>query len=149
MQYNPQDLVEYEPVEEGNYEFAVVNAEDATSQSGNEMIALTLQVDVEGREEPITVFDQLVNTPKALWVLKAFCRSVTPPIDFDAGELEAANCIGATGIAHLVLGDRNEKGRRYMQVSYYVQRNDGPVEKSTATAETAPDEVSEKAPWEK
>ena len=149
MQYNPNDLVEYEPVEEGDYGFVVVNAEDATSQSGNEMIALTLQVDVEGRQEPITVFDQLVNTPKALWVLKSFCHSVSPSIDFEAGELEAANCIGASGTAHLVLGDANKNGRRYMTVGHYVRPkvvSDAPSTSGTAIApaeESAPQQTSD------
>ena len=130
MQYNPQDLVEYEPVEEGDYGFVVVNAEDTTSRNGNEMLSLTLQVDVQGREKPITVFDQLVNTPAALWVLKAFCQSVTPFIDFEAGQLQAANCIGAAGVSHLILGDETPKGRRFMQVGHYVRRKGGSDEPS-------------------
>ena len=145
MQYNPQDLVEYEPVEEGDYGFVVVNAEDTTSRKGNEMVALTLQVDVEGREKPITVFDQLVNTPGSLWVLKAFCQSVTPSIDFEAGELQSVNCIGGTGVAHLVLGDENPKGNRYMEVAYYVRRQDAANEPSSRgpTAEQAPPDASD------
>ena len=141
MRYNPNDLVEYEPVEEGDYEFVVMNAEETTSQSGNEMIALALQVHVNGRKEPITVLDYLVNTPQSLWVLKDFCNAVSPRIDFDAGQLQAANCIGLTGTAHLVLGEENSKGKRYMEVERYIvpEENSGPssTDEATRTEETA------------
>jgi len=69
MKFNHRDMIRYDRVKEGDYDFVVVNAEDTTSQSGNAVIAMTLQVDVEGREQPITVFDHLVNTPQSLWKL--------------------------------------------------------------------------------
>ena len=120
MKYNPDDLVEMEPVEEGNREFVVVNATEAVSKSGgNPMMELELQVEA-GRDKPLTVFDRLVNTPKSLWVLKNFCEAVSPRIDFQAGELLPANVIGVTGKAHLVLGEENAKGKRFMQVDHYI-----------------------------
>ena len=138
MQFNPNDLVEYEPVDKGDYEFVVVAAEDSISKNGNEMISLELQCEV-GRDKPITVYDQLVSTAKSLWVLKSFCRSVSPSIDFESGQLEAANCIGATGIAHLVLGEENKRGRRYMEVEHYVAKKDDASEKLLTDEATAAD----------
>ena len=150
MQFNPNDLVEYKPVEEGNYVFVVVNAEDATSQRGNEMIELTLQVDIADREDPIKVFDRLVNTPKALWMLKQFCQAVSPSINFEAGELIAANCIGLIGTAHLILGDENPKGRRYMEVAYYVVPKDNTGDlPDTKTETTEPEKPVEASVEEK
>ena len=143
MRYNPNDVVEYELVDKGDYEFVVVDAEDCTSRNNNEMISLQLQCDV-GREEPITVFDQLVNTPKSLWMLRSFCRSVLPAIDFEAGQLEAANCIGALGTAHLVLGKKNKQDRQYMEVSHYLPRKDNESVKQSAEETPTPD-VNSKA----
>ena len=141
MQYNPDEMIEHIPVEEGDYEFSVVNANEATSKNGNDMIELELQCEV-GRDKPITVFDRLVNTPGSLWVVKDFCNAVAPRLNFDAGELEAANCIGLTGKAHLLLGAENNKGRRYMEVACYVQRSDGSHEPSTASVSATQTEES-------
>ena len=142
MQFNPKDLIEYTPVEEGDYEFVVVEARDTTSKQGNEMVELELQFEV-GRDKPITVFGRLVNTPKALWVIKEFCQAVSPHIEFEAGQLQAVNCIGLTGTAHLILGEENDKGRRYMEIDRYIvpEKNSGelPVSQSARTEDGQPE----------
>ena len=149
MEWNPEDLVEYEPVEENNYEFVVVGANEAVSKNANPMIEMELQFEV-GRKEPITVFDRLVNTPKALWMLKQFCQAVSPSINFEAGELIAANCIGLIGTAHLILGDENPKGRRYMEVAYYVVPKDNTGDlPDTKTETTEPEKPVEASVEEK
>ena len=133
MKDNPDDLVEMESVEEGDYEFVVVNATETISKSGgNPMMELEFQVEA-GRDKPLTVFDRLVITPKSLWVLKNFCEAVSPRIDFQAGELLPANIIGVTGKARLIRGEPNPKGKRYMEVDYYVVPDETAVGSGSTT----------------
>ena len=68
----------------------------------------------------IKVYDRLVSTPKALWRIRSFCAGAGR--DFTAGALDDQECIGMPGRAKLVLGEKNEKGKRYMQVENYVPR---------------------------
>lgn len=135
MKYNPDDLVEMEPVEERDYKFTLVNATETVSKSGgNHMIELEHQFEV-GRSKPLTVYGRLVVTPNSLWVVRDFCNAVSPRIDFRAGELLPANIIGATGKAHLVLGEENAKGKRYMQVGYYIVPDDKAADTKVSATE--------------
>ena len=121
MQWNPDEYEEtsFEPIPDGEYNFTVIGANEKTSKSGNAMIELELQFDIGGGNV-IKVYDRLVSTPKALWRIRSFCAGAGR--DFTAGALDDQECIGMPGRAKLVLGEKNEKGKRYMQVENYVPR---------------------------
>lgn len=116
--YDPsKDAGGFTPPPEGDYEFTVTNAEQRQSQAGNDMLNVALSFEIDGR--PLNVFDSLVFVPKAIWKIAQFCQATGH--DFRSGELEASDCMGMSGKAHLVLGEPNNKGRRYMQVAYYCK----------------------------
>lgn len=134
MKYDPHDATDaaFTPLPDGDYTFTVTGAEETVSKAGNEMIALRLAFDVD-REKPLTVYDNLVATPAALWTTKQFCASTG--LDFNAGCLSADDCVGHSGVAHLALGATNSKGKRYMEVAYYVAKA-GFSESPKKTAQT-------------
>ena len=115
--YDPNINGEFQPVPPGDYYFVVEDAKAAISKNRNEMIELTLGVDV-GREKPITVFDRLVSTQESLWKVRIFCECCG--LDFSHDEILPENCIGREGKAHFVLGEPNQTGRRYLEVDKYL-----------------------------
>ena len=117
-QYDPQNG-SFEPIPEGDYEFLVTDASSAISKNDNDMIELTLEVTV-GRDKPITVFDRLVSVKAALWKVHEFCESTG--LDYDSNELLPEHCLGRRGQASFILGEANTKGRRYLQVDRYLER---------------------------
>ena len=120
--FNKDDYEELAPmkVDDGDYPFAIINATETLSKAGNEMINLEIQVDV-GAEKPMTVYDRLVFTTKALFRIKDFCDGVGLGEQWEGGMLDAEDCLGIEGTAHLVLGLENDKGKRYMEVGWYVK----------------------------
>jgi len=69
---------------EGEYDAVVYEAREKTSQAGNPMVELMLTVyGPEGAT--VTIFDNLVSTPRALWKLRHFMESAG--LDFSRGEL--------------------------------------------------------------
>lgn len=83
-------------IEPGDYDFEVEAAEPKRSSSGNDMIALTLKVwDGDGMERK--VWDYLVDTDKAEWKTRHFCRSTNMMNAYESGELSADMLIGAAG----------------------------------------------------
>ena len=120
--FNKEDFKERVPLQvaEGDYSFSVVNVEDKTSSNGNEMIVLEMQFDV-GAEKPMTVFSHLVFTPKALYQIKGFCDTTGLAEKWDAETLEAEDCLGTEGFAHLIFSQPKENGKRYMEVQYFCK----------------------------
>ena len=122
--FNPED-VKTNAVEEGVYPFTVMNAELRESKAGNEMISLDLAFDV-GNDKPLTCFEYLVFTEKALWKVKEFCDACGLKEQFASGVIEPDDCIGAEGKAKLV------KGEKYMEVDLFVSDgwSESPTKKS-------------------
>ena len=116
-QYDPQNDA-FDPIAEGDYNFAVTDARATTSKNDNQMIKLTLEVTV-GRDEPIRVFDRLVAVDTALWKIHNFCEATG--LDYHSGELLPEHCLGRQGRAHFVLGEPNRKGRQYLEVGRYLE----------------------------
>ena len=124
MRFNPADAKEsggsFKP---GLYRFKVINAEEAVSQSGgNEMIKLTLNVNIDGQD--VNVFDHLVNTARGLWKPKMFCAEVG--LDFSIGELTARMCMNKSGRVQLDYDPKDiakvntgTLGRAYLKVVRY------------------------------
>ena len=83
MKFSPEDEVTASLLPDGEYEAVVSRAEEKFSANGNEMIELTLTI--YGSDVTATAFDNLVNTPKALWKVRRFCESAE--LDFSTGVL--------------------------------------------------------------
>jgi len=103
-------------LDEGMYPFQVVNAEDAISKSGNEMIKMTLKVwNKDGSER--TLYDYLLDA--MAFKLRHFCASTGLLEKYEHGKLHAIDCIGKTGKADIMIqpGQPNDKG------GYYPDKN--------------------------
>lgn len=84
MRYNPKDEPEDKLLEPGVYRAVVSAARETVSKNGNEMLELVLRI-YDQNGDSVMVFDNLVNTPKALWKIRRFCDSAG--LKYDAGEL--------------------------------------------------------------
>lgn len=91
-------------VEPGVYALEIVKAAEKTSQNGNPMISLTMEIKLPGGAVGPTVWDNLVFTPKASWkidqVLASLGRVIVPGEDCN---VEADDLIGMEGVA--VIGE--------------------------------------------
>jgi hypothetical protein len=87
-------------VEPGVYAIEIVKAAEKTSQNGNPMISLTMEIKLPGGAVGPTVWDNLVFTPKASWkidqVLASIGRAIVPGEDCN---VEADDLIGMDGVA--------------------------------------------------
>jgi hypothetical protein len=112
MQFQPKSEQELQIgllLENGIYDFQVVNASEEVSKSGNEMIKMTLKVWDNGVER--IIFDYLLNNYK----LKHFCDQMDMEDKYQQGCVLATDCIGKSGKAHIMVqkdktgkyGDRN------------------------------------------
>ncbi len=94
MEFNPQDAGDrgaFTLLPEGLYDIEVVEAEERTSQKGNQMIALT----IEARHPdgyPSRVWDYLVSTPAAVFKIKQFCDAAGLTSHFESGRLTVQDC---------------------------------------------------------
>lgn len=81
---------------DGEYDFEVGTAEETTSQSGNDMIKLTLNVfNKTGGKR--TVFDYLVGTDAAQFKVRGFASAAGLLGEYESGELNAYDMQGRTG----------------------------------------------------
>jgi hypothetical protein len=78
----------------GEYDFDVLNAEDTLSKSGNPMIKITIGLYIDGSVKN-RVFDYLLPAMEAK--LRHFCDTVGLLKQYEAGTLEAADCVGRSG----------------------------------------------------
>jgi len=94
MEFNPTDAGDrggFSLLPEGLYDIEVVEAEERSSKSGNQMIALTIEVrHPDGY--PSRVWDYLVSTPAAIFKIKQFCDAAGLTSEFAAGTLTQAHC---------------------------------------------------------
>lgn len=120
----------------GVYPFYVKNAKETTSQSGNEKIELTLQVN-----GTMTVWDNLTFVENSYWKIDQF-RIATGEVLGAPGSkmsLEADDCIQRRGTVSI---DINEfpvgSGRkRNIVVEYIDSKQNGPMPASPATGSGA------------
>jgi len=105
-------------IQPGNYDFEVEAAVPKTAQSGNEMIALTLKVwDHDGIERK--VWDYLVDTEKAEWKTRHFCRSTQNEDMYEEGNIDANALVGAAGKCSIKI----QKGKANPAGGYYPDKN--------------------------
>lgn len=109
MKFQPKSEEEVKKnklMEEGDYDFIVVNAENVISKAGNEMIKLKLNVwDKQGKEK--CVFDYLLESMD--YKLRHFCE-ITGLIDtYNSGDVDAMDCLNKSGKAHIIIDIGKEK----------------------------------------
>ena len=96
MEFNPSDAGQssgFELLPEGTYDIEVIDAEERTSQKGNEMIALTLQAQ-HPDGYPVRIWDYLVSVAAATFKIEQFCGAAGLQEKFKAGRLLADDCVG-------------------------------------------------------
>lgn len=121
MQFDSENYVptEFTPPAEGDYGFAVMNAQEGFSKAGNPMITLELGVEV-GRSEPLTCYAYLVSSEKALYQIDAFCKCVGLVAAWKAGTLTDVDCLGKSGKAHFA-PEKSQNGKEYLKVQYWIE----------------------------
>jgi hypothetical protein len=86
----------FDPWPRGEYDFLVHESLEQESNSGNEMIKLTLHVFNRGAQRRV-VFDYLVNTEKGAWKQRHFADSIGITRQYEAGDLSPRYMTGKPG----------------------------------------------------
>lgn len=101
MKFNPKTEKEIEEgnlLENGEYGFDILIAEDTYSKKGNEMIKLKLKIYAGDSEKRL--FDYLLEEME--FKLRHFCDSVGLLSEYNMGALTADMCIGRSGKCNIV-----------------------------------------------
>lgn len=105
MKFQPkteQEVASSDLIQPGTYDFEVAEAEEKTSASGNDMIAMKVWIfPTEGGRR--TVFDYLVGTEKAQFKVRHFAAAVGMIAEYERGELAALDIQGQTGKCKVVI----------------------------------------------
>ena len=102
-------------VEPGEYHLEVLNAEEAFSQKGHEMIELKLRVQPSGA----ILFDHLVFMDTAFWKIDAFRAATGEHVGAEQEvEIRADDLIGRTGRAKLIVEEY--KGRKRNKIGAWL-----------------------------
>lgn len=97
---NAKQLKEGDLIPKGVYSFEVVNAEEAVSKSGNDMIKITLKIWMEnGRERMID--DYLLEALE--FKLGHFAETTGLLDQYNNKVLNAMDCIGKTGLVKIII----------------------------------------------
>ena len=122
--YNPQDKIDNGGrAESGTYTFKVDEITEKTFKTGNDGWAVKLMV-AAFDDRDVTVFDNIVNVPSALWKFEQFCQAfgfdfLNPP----EGGYQPHQFEGRLGKAEF---EKDDKG--YLKVKEYqpTAANNGP-----------------------
>ncbi len=109
MEFNPSDGSQrsgFELLPAGEYDIEVIEAEERSSQKGNQMIALTLQAQHPDGYDA-RVWDYLVSVQAAVFKIKMFCEATGLQKQFERGRLTAEECVGRRAKATVIV----EEGR--------------------------------------
>lgn len=132
--YNPDEMIEGGGrAEAGKYRYKIDDIQEVTFRSGNpgwKVILLVAAFD----DRDIKVFDNIVNTPGALWRLKQLCDACgkdfnNPPV----GGWDPYDFVNKTGTADFEVADNG-----YLKVKEYcaASANTGPNTRQTARPNT-------------
>jgi hypothetical protein len=119
--YNPDEKEDSGGrAEEGTYSFKVDDITEKTFKSGNDGWAVMLLA-AALEDKDVTVYDNLVNVPTALWKFEAFCNALgydfaNPP----AGGYKPEQFVNRMGKARFVKNDRG-----YLAVDEYLPASAG------------------------
>lgn len=94
----------------GEYDFTVTKAEEKTSNSGNQMIALELIVFCDGRQYYVRDW-LMVDLPMQQYKVLHFCQATGLSERYHNGELTDSDCVNRSG--QLKLGIREDKTGQY------------------------------------
>jgi hypothetical protein len=98
----------------GEYPFEIVNAEEARSKNGNDMIELTLRI---GESK---VYDNLVFTDRAFWKIDQFLRSIAQhPGEGKSFDVLADDLVGHKGMCKVGMG-KTAKGNERNEIDAYT-----------------------------
>ena len=123
-------------VEPGEYHLEVLNAEEAVSQKGSDMIELKLRIQPSGA----ILFDHLVFMDTAFWKIDAFRAATGEHVGADQEvEIRADDLIGRTGRAKLIVEEF--KGRKRNKVGAWLLPTPASAPLHTATPSANPDEI--------
>lgn len=134
--HSEQEIQAMGLIEEGVYPFEVIEAADKKSKSGNDMIELKLKLwDNLGRERQC--FDYLLEA--MAFKLRHFCEAVGLLDKYEAGSLQASDCLSRSGKLELVIqeGKQNPNGGTYPNknsVKDYIKPEGGAVSKPSEEA---------------
>jgi hypothetical protein len=126
MSFNYEPLTEeeanksrYTLVEEGDYNFEVLNVEDMLSKKTlKPMIKLTMQSwNTQGEE--FTIIDYLVADPKMQWKIRNFCKSTGLINEYEQKNFNSSVCLRKTGTFHL----KYQQGGAKPEGGYYPDKN--------------------------
>lgn len=95
-----EDAAKGDVIEPGIYPFEVVEAKDAVSQQGNEMIKLQLKIYMPDGGQRV-VFDNLMNAMKHK--MAQFCYMANIGEKYEAGSFEASDCANVSGECKIYL----------------------------------------------
>ena len=104
--------------EDGVCDFNVLNAEQATSKSGNDMIKIKVRVTNE-RGLSAIVYDYLVGTINMQWKIEQFCKAVNHPEQWEQDVITPDFCVGKKGKCSVKI-ERNQHGENPKITSYIV-----------------------------
>ncbi|MCH2136513.1 MAG: DUF669 domain-containing protein [Phycisphaerales bacterium] len=126
MEFNPDDAGDrgsFTLLPEGLYDIEVVDAEERTSQKGNQMIALTIEAK-HPDGYPSRVWDYLVSTPAAVFKIKQFCDAAGLDKEFTAGTLKESHCRGRRLKAKIFIESGREGYQDRNAIREYVHTSD-------------------------
>lgn len=120
----------------GDYDFDVLNAEDAISQSsGNEMIKIKIGIYI-GDSIKHYVYDYLIGSMEAK--LRHFCDTVGLLSAYESGSLNAEMCKGRSGRVKIIIDDKDENYPPKNSVKDYIVRAAKPLAKQTEEKDDVP-----------
>lgn len=128
MQFQPKsekDIQAQQLAPEGDYDFEVLRADDATSKKGNVMIALKIGL-YSGEAIHWHVFDYLLGAMEAK--LRHFADTTGLLAKYESGELAARDCVGRAGRCRIVIAqDKNQVFSDKNAVKDYIVRTAKPL----------------------
>lgn len=117
MKFKPQsedELNSFKLLDNGEYDFTVIHAENKVSRAGNEYIFLKLQVwDKDGKERLIFTNLALIK------LLKHFCDVTGLQYKYNLGEIYAEDCLNKIGLCQIGY----EQGSQKPEGGYYPDKN--------------------------
>ena len=126
MRFQPKSEAEAQGLfDKGIYPGTVTKAEEKTSKSGNEMIALDLKFFRDDGAE-VEVKDWLVSSEKCIGKIRHFCASAGVMDLYEAGELNADVCYGQNIHALLVV-EEDDFGSKNKVADYKGNPHEAPI----------------------
>jgi hypothetical protein len=137
MQFAPKSKDELRPsLTDGEYSATVCKAEDKTSKTGNDMIALTLRV--FSGENSVLVNDWLIPSTASMWKVFDFCEAAGLMARYEAGDLQAQDCLNADVFVKIKNEDGGDFGTQPRVKSYLKERTNKPTAAEVVARQNGP-----------